>query len=96
MRYVLRTGLAAAVLMGGALLGAGRAENWPQWRGPAFNGSSPETGWPSTWSKTERLAGVTPLPGSMEEEPIPFLDCSLEGKTIHPHRPQPLVYPVNS
>jgi outer membrane protein assembly factor BamB len=25
---------------------AAQAENWPQWRGPAFNGTSPETGLP--------------------------------------------------
>src|SRR5437763_1956807 len=39
------------------------AENWPQWRGPAFNGSSNETGLPATFSKTENVAWVTPMPG---------------------------------
>src|SRR4051794_23039165 len=29
------------------------AENWPHWRGPAFNGSSTETGLPSTWNRGE-------------------------------------------
>jgi len=29
-----------------AIASVGRAENWPQWRGPAFNGSSPETNLP--------------------------------------------------
>jgi outer membrane protein assembly factor BamB len=37
-----------------------RAENWPQWRGPFFNGSTTETGLPST---NERVAWVTPMPG---------------------------------
>lgn len=28
------------------------AADWPQWRGPARNGSSPETGWNTDWQKT--------------------------------------------
>jgi outer membrane protein assembly factor BamB len=39
------------------------AENWPQWRGPNFNGSTIEQDLPSQWSKTENVAWVTPLPG---------------------------------
>ena len=39
------------------------AENWPQWRGPAFNGSTTEKNLPSSWSKTENVRWVTPLPG---------------------------------
>lgn len=41
---------------------AAHAENWPQFRGPAFNGTSPETGLPSAWTK-EAAKWVTPLPG---------------------------------
>ena len=40
-----------------------RAENWPQWRGPFFNGSTTETGLPSEWSKTNNVAWVAALPG---------------------------------
>ena len=32
------------------------AENWPQWRGPSLNGTSGETGLPTTWSDTENVA----------------------------------------
>jgi hypothetical protein len=34
----------------GLLFGTGAVEaaNWPQWRGPNFDGSSPETGLPET------------------------------------------------
>lgn len=39
-----------------------QAENWPQWRGPNFNGSSPEKGLPQTWSR-EKVKWTTPLPG---------------------------------
>ena len=49
---------------------AAHAENWAQWRGPAFNGSSPETGLPSTFSKTEKMAWVCPLPGEGAGTPI--------------------------
>jgi len=39
------------------------AGNWPQWRGPYFNGSSVETNLASEWSKTENVAWIAPLPG---------------------------------
>jgi outer membrane protein assembly factor BamB len=46
------------------------AENWSQWRGPLLNGSTAETNLPSTWSKTENVAWVTPLPGKSGATPI--------------------------
>ncbi len=39
------------------------AGNWPQWRGPNFNGSTSEKNLPTTWSKTENVAWVAPMPG---------------------------------
>lgn len=53
-----------------SLLVTAHGENWPQWRGPAFNGSSPEKNLPSTWSKTENVAWVDPMPGSSAATPI--------------------------
>jgi outer membrane protein assembly factor BamB len=50
------------------------AENWPQWRGPYFNGSTTETNLPSHWSKTENLAWVTPLPGFSGATPAVWED----------------------
>jgi outer membrane protein assembly factor BamB len=47
-----------------------RAAHWPQWRGPNFNGSSPETGLPATFSKTEGVAWVAPLPGVSGATPV--------------------------
>lgn len=47
----------------------GLAANWPQWRGPAFNGSSPETGLPSTWSK-QTVQWRADLPGPTASSPI--------------------------
>lgn len=40
-----------------------RAGNWPQWRGPSFNGSAEEKNLPVTWSKTDNVAWISPLPG---------------------------------
>jgi hypothetical protein len=46
------------------------AENWPQWRGPFFNGSTTETNLLDRWSKTENVAWVTPLPGKSGSKPV--------------------------
>ena len=32
------------------------AENWPQWRGPNLDGTTGETGLPTTWSETENVS----------------------------------------
>ena len=49
---------------------ASAAENWPQWRGPLFNGSTTEKNLPSTWSKTNNVLWATPLPGLSHATPI--------------------------
>ena len=54
--------------MGLALTGSG--ENWPQWRGPFFNGTTSETNLPAQWSSTENVAWVKPLPGKSGATPI--------------------------
>jgi outer membrane protein assembly factor BamB len=51
------------------------AENWPQWRGPYFNGSTTEKGLPMQWSKTENVAWVAPLPGCSSATPVVWEDC---------------------
>lgn len=50
------------------------AANWPQWRGPNFDGSSTETGLPSQFSKTENVAWTVPLPGPSGSTPAIFGD----------------------
>jgi len=50
--------------------GSTRAADWPHWRGPAFNGSSPETGLPVTWSRTDGIAWSAALPGPGDATPI--------------------------
>jgi outer membrane protein assembly factor BamB len=52
---------------------AGHAPAWPDWRGPARNGMSAETGLPSTWSTTgENLAWQVPYGG--RSGPVVFGD----------------------
>ena len=46
-----------------SFLFSAHAENWPQWRGPSFNGSTTEKNLPRSWSKTENVLWSTPLPG---------------------------------
>jgi outer membrane protein assembly factor BamB len=46
------------------------AGDWQQWRGPAFNGTSPETGLPAKWSQTENVKWSLDLPGISGATPI--------------------------
>ena len=46
------------------------ASDWPQWRGPYFNGSSDEKQLPSTWSQTENIAWSADLPGPAGATPV--------------------------
>ena len=50
------------------------AENWPQWRGPAFNGSTTQTDLPAVWSETINKAWEVPLPGPGFSTPIVWDD----------------------
>jgi outer membrane protein assembly factor BamB len=51
-----------------------RAEDWPHWRGPYFNGSTDEKNLPSDWSQTEGIVWSVDLPGSSAATPIIFED----------------------
>jgi len=53
-----------------APIGSALATDWPQWRGPFFNGSTDETNLPASWSETENMAWVRPLPGPSGATPI--------------------------
>lgn len=44
--------------------------DWPQWRGPAGDGSSPATGLPVRWSATDNVAWKLPLPARSGSTPI--------------------------
>ena len=46
------------------------AADWPSWRGPLGNGTTPETGLPVTWSATENIAWKAPIAGLGVSSPI--------------------------
>jgi outer membrane protein assembly factor BamB len=50
------------------------AENWAQWRGPFFNGSTTESNLPNQWSKTENISWLAPMPGYSGATPIIWED----------------------
>ena len=45
------------------------AGQWPNWRGPHFNGSADEQNLPDSWTDTENVAWVAPLPGPAASTP---------------------------
>ncbi len=49
---------------------AAHAENWPQWRGPAFNGTSPEKNLPTEWSPEKGVKWSVEMPGISGATPI--------------------------
>lgn len=59
-----------AILAGFLMVGSAVAENWGQWRGPFFNGSTTEKNLPSEWSKTENIAWSLDLPGPSASTPV--------------------------
>ena len=63
--------LGALGLVLAMLTAPGRAgENWAQWRGPEFNGSTDETNLPATWSKADGVAWTRRMPGPSASTPI--------------------------
>lgn len=43
---------------------------WPQWRGPFFNGSTDETGLPESWDWDKDVVWASPLPGQSGATPV--------------------------
>lgn len=50
------------------------ADNWPQWRGPAGDGMSKETGLPAEWSGEKNILWTAPLPGMGGSTPVVWGD----------------------
>jgi outer membrane protein assembly factor BamB len=74
--------IAALIL---ALPSFARAENWPSWRGPGYNGVAAGKEYPTNWSATENVAWKIKLPGRGASTPVVwedniFLTCGVEGK----------------
>lgn len=55
----------------------GRASDWPHWRGPAWNGSSPATNLPATFSPTANVRWTAPMPGPAASTPV------VQGDTVY-------------
>lgn len=51
-----------------------RSSNWNHWRGPEYNGSSPEKDLPTDFSKTENVKWSVSLPGVSAATPIIYGD----------------------
>jgi len=61
-----------------------RAENWPNWRGPALDGVAAGTGFATTWSPEAHVAWKVTLPGLGASTPAVWgdaivLTCAIDG-----------------
>jgi outer membrane protein assembly factor BamB len=63
-----------AFLLVFSLTSAAEASDWPQFRGPFFNGSSDEKGLPLKWSQTENVVWTATLPGPSAATPVVWGD----------------------
>lgn len=59
-----------AIIIALATCASVRAADWPQWRGPFFNGSTDETNLPDSWGEDENVVWVSPLPGVSGATPV--------------------------
>ena len=56
VRLAVTTAAVLAIIAGAAeVSGTLAAQNWPQWRGPNLDGTTTETGLPTSWSGTENV-----------------------------------------
>jgi outer membrane protein assembly factor BamB len=93
-----RTGLLLIVLVVQGLFAEGAADNrdrtnWPQWRGPSFNGMAP-TDAPTTWSDTVNVKWKADVPGRGHSTPIIwgdriFLTTAIQTGKTAPAQPAP-------
>lgn len=80
--------LAASIVAASVATGAA---NWPQWRGPAGQGVSDESGVPLEWSASRNVAWKAPVPGQGHSQPIVwgnrvFLTADIEGPAVEGHK----------
>jgi len=60
----------AALVLASESHGAAAGQNWGNWRGPHFNGSSDETNLPVKFSPTEGVRWSAPMPGPSAATPV--------------------------
>jgi outer membrane protein assembly factor BamB len=56
------------------MAGAGAAQDWPNWRGPSYNGSSPAADLPVEFSPTKNVKWAAEMPGPSAATPIIWKD----------------------
>ncbi len=64
----------AAALISACLTTSVLAQNWGNWRGPNYNGSTAAKNLPTTFSKTENVKWVAELPGPAAATPVIWND----------------------
>ena len=79
------TRLACTLLLILSAAKPGFASDWPNWRGPKYDGVASGNGYPATWSAKENVRWKVTLPGPGASTPILwgdqiFLTCLVEGK----------------
>lgn len=62
------------LLLALAITSSVRAENWPNWRGPNQDGSSPEMNLPAKFGKTDGVKWAASLPGLSASVPVVWGD----------------------
>ena len=77
--------LVASLCLTAALASPLLANNWPNWRGPDYNGVASGKGYPTEWSATKNVAWKVELPGRGSSTPVVwgdhiFLTSAADGK----------------
>lgn len=70
----MKTKLFPAAISLSVLVASVSAADWARWRGPEFNGSSPEANLPTEFSPTNNVKWVVELPGPSAATPIIWRD----------------------
>ncbi len=70
----MRRSLIPALVILLASASSSQGDNWPQWRGPALNGVSAETGLPTTWDADTNITWKLELPAWSGATPIVWDD----------------------
>ena len=63
-----------ALTLAFALSAVVKAENWPQWRGPSFNGTTTESQLPGENLGTNQIVWAAPMPGPSAATPVVWGD----------------------
>ena len=66
-----------AMLLITMLAGVSQAENWPNWRGPGFNGVASKGDFPTTWNVDQNISWKLELPGVGSSTPAIWEDSIL-------------------